>query len=421
MERLARRGGLWANPDFLRLWGGQAISDFGSMVSRTAIPFLAVLTLEATPGQVAGLRLAGEIPAFLVVLVAGVWVDRLRRRPLMIGADLARALLLGAIPLFWWLGWLSIWSLCAIVAVVAVLTVLFDVAWSSYLPGVVEENQVVDANGKLTTTALVAEASAFSLSGWLVQWLTAPLAILVDAASFLGSAVMLARIEVEEPTPPPAEERIGIMAEAAEGFRTIRADARLRAVVISETALNLSGALFGTVYLIYMVRELGFRPGVLGMIFAVGGITSLGGVWLSRRLSGRVGVGLLLAGAVGVVALGQALPALARDATVVGAGFLILQQCIVDPAWTLAELTGRSLRQVVVDERTLGRVNASVRLFEFGMQIVGVVLAGWLSGVIGVRGVIWLAAGVAAVGALLILRSPARTAPPLGGVVVETG
>src|SRR5918992_6262274 len=218
-----RRGGLWRNTNFVNLWGAATVSTFGSLVTRTALPFTAILVLDASPPAIGILRIAELLPGFLFGLVAGAWVDRLRRKPIMIATDLGRALLIVTIPLAAFLGWLGLGQLYVIAALVSVLSVFFDVAYQSFLPSLVENEELVEANSKLSAAMSVAEASAFSSAGWLIQLLTAPIAMLVDALTFIASAGLVARIR--EPDlkvePGQAASRPSIASEVMEGLRAV--------------------------------------------------------------------------------------------------------------------------------------------------------------------------------------------------------
>jgi hypothetical protein len=285
-----RLTGPWRHPDFVRLWVAEIGSSFGSLVSRVALPFVAILVLDATPFQIALLGIADIVPAFLVGLVAGVWVDRLRRRPVMIAADLGRALVLSTIPLAALLGVLQIGQLYVAVAVWSILTIVFDVARQSYLPTLVRRDELVAGNSKLAASEAVVELSASGVGGWLVQWLSAPYAIVVDAVSFLWSAVVLWRIQTAEPPPAPAAERQPAFREIGEGLRFVSGHPVLRPLAASSALFTCAGRMYGTVFLLYVARELGFQPGVLGLIFALGGATSFVGALAAERIIGRFGI-----------------------------------------------------------------------------------------------------------------------------------
>ena len=272
---------LWRHPDFMKLWSGQAVSVFGSLITRIAIGFTAILYLHASTIAVALLASADILPGFLFGLVAGVWVDRLRRRPLMIAADLGRAALLGSIPLAALFGQLHIAQLFAVTLLAGTLSVCFDVAYLSYLPSLVGPEQLVDGNSKLAASQSVAEVGSFGIAGWLVQLFSGPAAIFIDALTFLWSAASLAIIRTPEPPPPPAADRTSMRTEAVEGLHAVLREPTLRALLFSTTIFSLSGGAVGAVILLFVTRTLGFNTGVLGMIFAVGGVTSLAGAALA--------------------------------------------------------------------------------------------------------------------------------------------
>ena len=191
-------GGLWANHDFIRLWSGQSISELGSQVSQLAIPIVAAISLHASPIVFSLLAVFGFLPFILFALPAGAWVDRMRRRRILIVGDASRALLLATIPLAYWLGVLSIWQLLVIQFVVGVFTVFFDVAYQSYLPQLVHRDHLIEGNSKLQLSVSVAQVAGPSMGGGLIAALTAPYAILADAVSFVVSTVFLFRIRTED-------------------------------------------------------------------------------------------------------------------------------------------------------------------------------------------------------------------------------
>ena len=228
---------LWSNQAFVRVWSAATISIFGSLVTRIALPLAAILVLGSGAIEVAILRSLDLVATLVFGLVAGAWVDRLRRRPVLIWADLGRAALLGSIPLAFALGVLTFWQLLIVSGLAAVLTTFFDSADNAYLPTIVERDQLVPANSALAASGSAAEFMAFGISGFLVQALTAPIAILLDAISYLVSAVLLATIRREEAPPPPREDREPVLAEIREGLRLVRHDPILRAFAGAQMAL----------------------------------------------------------------------------------------------------------------------------------------------------------------------------------------
>ncbi len=306
--------GLWKNADFMRLWSGQTISQFGSMIGGTAMSFTAILVLQATPFQMGVLHAMELIPAVLVGLLAGAWVDRVRRRPLLIGADLGRAVVLASIPLAALMGVLHIQQVYLVTLLVSVLTIFFNVAYRSYLPSLVGKADLIEGNSKLSASASVAEFAGFSLGGWLVQALSAPKAVLIDAVSFIFSAISILLIRAPE-APIPAGEQPNLRLEILEGLRVVWGQPLLRASASAVTILGLSGGMYGALVVLYMSRGLGFSPGILSMFWAIGGISSFIGATLAGRFTRRLGVGLAMAVGLGLSGLSSLLIPLASGAT----------------------------------------------------------------------------------------------------------
>jgi MFS family permease len=415
-----QRGGLWRNTRFVHLWGAATVSTFGSLVTRTALPFTAILLLDASPSAISVLRIAELLPGFLFGLIAGAWVDRLYRKQIMIATDLGRALLILTIPLAAFLGWLGLGQLYIIAALVSVLSVFFDVAYQSFLPSLVKSDELVEANSKLSAAMSVAEASAFSSAGWLIQLLTAPVAMLVDALTFIASAGLVARIREPELKiePSPAEARPSIASEVVEGLRTVWRQPILRGMVVSGLAQNLASGLIGTVFLLYVNQEVGFNPGILGMIFAVGGVSSFIGAMIAGRLP-RFGIGTVMVASLLLAALGDAFVPLATAANAVGVLLLVGQQIVGDSALTVYDINQVSLRQASAPAHVLGRVNASVRVTEFGAVLLGTVIAGYLGETVGLRETLWLGVALSLLGAVILALSPVREVRRIPETAVE--
>jgi MFS family permease len=403
-----RPGSLWGNADFTRLWGAQTVSLFGSLVTRTALPFAAILALDATPFQVALLGAADLAPGVLVGLVAGAWVDRLRRRPIMIAADVGRAALLGSIPLASLLDALSLGQLYLVAFLVGILTTFFDVAYLSYLPTLIERDDLLEGNSKLAASASVAEVGSFGLAGWLVQIFTAPLAILIDAFSFVVSALLLLRIR----TPERAAERPAgdpeIWREIVEGLRAMLQDGLIRWLAAGAIALDLAFRVSGAVFLIFATRELGFRPGVLGMIFAVGGVSSFFGAVLASRVGGRIGMGRAMLLGLVLTAAGQLLVPLAQSASLLAAGLLIAQQLIGDGGATLFIVNEVSLRQAVAPPAIMGRINAGIHFLGLIAMLAGTFLGGLIGENVGLRATLVFGAAIPLLAGIAYAFSPIR-------------
>ena len=260
---MRRPGGLWLHRDFRSLWAAETISVFGTGISQLALPLVAVITLDASAFEVALLGVIEFAPFILISLPAGVWVDRMRRKPILVIADLGRAFLLASIPVAYWLDILTIWQLYVVGFVVGILTVFFDVAYQSYLPSLVARDQLVEGNSKLEISRSAAQLTAPGLSGVLVEAIRAPGTVLVDAISFFLSAIFLFRIRTEERAPQTRAEREagpGMKEEVKEGLRWVFGNRYLRWIAASTATFNFFGNIIFAVYLVFAVRTLGLRP-----------------------------------------------------------------------------------------------------------------------------------------------------------------
>ncbi|MGC1678797.1 MAG: MFS transporter [Candidatus Binataceae bacterium] len=399
---------LWRNPDFLKLWSGSTISEFGSLVTAVALPFAAILALGASPFQMALLRTSEIIPALIMALIAGVWVDRLRRRPILIATDLGRAILLGTIPAAAFAHLLTMPQLYGVTLLAAILGIFFEVAYRSYLPSIVGKDELAEANSKLSASASVAEVGAFSLAGWMVQVLSAPIAILIDAISFLFSAAFVWTIgAAAEPFPhsEAARERLG--RELTEGARFVVNDPILRALVPAIAISTFGNSMFGTEYSLYALRALGFKPGLLGVIFAIGGIGSLAGALMVARISNRFGAGPTMIAGLALWGVGELCVPIARSATTLGAALMIAQQ-LSDGAAMLYYVNLTTLRQTTPPGSMLGRVNATMRFLVLACQLAGTLASGILAEIIGLRATLAIGASANLVAAGRLAISPIR-------------
>jgi MFS family permease len=399
--------GLWAHPDFVRLWAATTTSTFGSLIGGLALSFTAIVFLDASAAEVAILGGCQLVPGFLVSPFAGVWVDRLKRRPIMIVTDLGRAAALFSVPIAAVFDSLTVWQLFAVAAMNSALSVTFESAYRSYLPTLVNRQELLEGNAKLAGTASVAEVASFSLSGWLVQLLKAPGALAIDAATFVASAIFVWRIRQPETEVVRDSEAEHFWHEAVEGMRVVATNGVLRSLAIAEAIQSMAEKVLTTVFLLYLNDELGFSPATLGMIFAVGGVTSIGGAWLANR--GTLffgGIGPTLVVASFFRASGALFMPLCMANDWLGIALLVANQIVTDPFWSLYEIHDVSLRQGITPERVQGRMFANFRLLNFGFAVVGTVAGGVLGSLIGFRETLFVAVGLMYLSVTLLALSP---------------
>jgi MFS family permease len=400
---------IWRNGAFLRVWTAATISIFGSLITRMALPFVAILVLSAGPIEVAVLRSLDLVAALLVGLVAGAWVDRLRRRPVLIWADLGRAMLLLSLPLTFVLGALSLWQLFAVTILTAVLTTFFDAADNAYLPSIVRQEELMEANSALAASGSAAEFTAFGISGFLIQALTAPVAILVDAATFLVSAVLLASIRRPESAPPPVADRRPVLLEIREGVAIVARDPVLRALAIAQMSQHVLWGVFGATYLLFAFEDLALGPAAIGLIAGAGGFGSLLGALVVGRATRRWGIGRTAIAALVLASVGNAFVPLApAGVPLIAAGFLIAQQLVGDSAVTVYDITEQSVRQATVENRLLGRAASTFQVAAVGAQLVGTIGAGLVAEAFGLRVAAAIAPLGGLAGAVVLWFSPVR-------------
>ena len=397
---------LWHNRDFVRLFTAQAVSTFGSLITRPALPFLAILALNATPVQIAVLRAADYVPGFLIGLFAGVVIDRLRRRPVLIAADIGRALIIGSIPLAAFLGKVYIEQIFIVALLASTLTTFFDVGYESYLPALVPAPRLFEANGKVAASMSVAEVSAFGIAGWLVQIFTAPVAILIDAITFVLSAGFIAGIRTPEVRTAQIAQQPGVIRDISEGIGILAREPTLRAIAAALAALEFSFGILGTIISLYALRELGFSPGPLGLIFAVGGAVSLIAAIFAGRITSRFGAGPTMVGGLVLTAVGILLLPLAHGAGLMAFVLLVGQQVIGDGGATIFDIDQSSLRQTLAPAHALGRINAATRSAGLGATLLGIAVGAFLAQGAGYRVAMVTGAAAVLLGALALLTAP---------------
>jgi MFS family permease len=396
---------LVGQPAFRRLWMGQSISELGSQVTTLALPLAAVLVLRASTFQVGLLTTAGYAAFLLVGLPAGAWVDRLRRRPIMIAADAVRVLALASIPVAYWLGVLTLGQLYAVTFVAGVASVFFDVAYMSYLPGLVGLDHVVDANGKLQATVSLAQVGGPSVAGVLVGALGAPVAFLADAASFVVSVGSLLAIRQREPA-PERSGRSTMRAEVAEGIAFVAREPILRMISGCTSTWNLFSSAIYAITVVFLVRQVHLQAAAIGLIMSAGAVGGVIGGLSASLLRRRLGS----ARVIWVSAIVTAPFALLIPVTSPGAGlaFFGVSTFVTSFGGVVYNVSQASFRQLLCPPGLLGRMNATVRFIVWGTLPLGGLLGGALGGWLGNREAIWVCAAGITLAPAWLLASPLR-------------
>jgi MFS family permease len=398
---------LWRHADFLKLWAGQTVSELGSVVTRTAVPLVALLLLGAGPSEMALLVVSASLAVLLVGLVAGAWVDRLRRRPLLIWSDAIRAVLLLSIPVAHVFHVLGMPQLYVVAFFEACLGSLFDAAYPAYVPSLIGVERVVEGNAKLATSGSIAEIGGPGLAGALVQFFSAPFAILVDAVSFAVSAVSLVLIRTPEPARPPRTEASPIRGEILEGLQLVRRHRVVFPMALRSIIAHVAGSFYGVLYTLYLLQELHLNPLLLGIVISAGGVGSLVGSLFAQRVINRLGIGpALIWTAVGASILGILTP-LAQGPLLLATAMVFIPQLVGDGLQTIESVAEISLIQGLIPDRVLGRVNATLEVFSHGIAYpIGALAAASIAGVVGLRGGIAIGWAGMAFSLLLLVLSP---------------
>ena len=398
---------LWRHRDFLKLWIGETVSEFGSQVTQLALPLAAAVTLRATPAEMGILSALQMLPFLLISLPAGVWVDRMRRRPILIAGDLVRAVTLLGVPLAGITGHLSMPLLYAVSLVTGAATVFFDVSYQSYMPALVEREHLIEGNSKMELSRSAAQFGGPGIGGVLVGLLGAAEAILFDSLSFFFSAAMLLLIGKAEPAPAPAHERRHMVHEIREGLGVVLGNRVLRSIAATTATSNLFSSISFATLILFATRDLRLDAVRIGLAFALANLGAMAGAVLAGRMATRIGLGNTLMIAIFGSSVANLLVPIAVPATAMA--LLFVAMFIGTAGSTLYNINQVSLRQSITPDRLQGRMNASMRFIVWGVFPVGSLIGGALGTVIGIRAAI----AVGAVGGLLavlwLVFSPVRT------------
>jgi MFS family permease len=417
--RLWPSGGLWRHPDFLKLWSAETVSQFGTQISLLALPLVAIDVLHVSAFKVAALTTAEYLPFLLVTLPAGVWVDRLRRRPILVAGDLARAGLLASVPIAYAFDVLTIWQLFGVGFFVGIATVFFDVAYQSYLPSLVARQQLVDGNAKLEISRSSAQIGGPGLAGILVELLKAPVAVLLDAVSFVVSALFLVRIRKSERSPQEdAAPRRRMRDDLREGLRYVLRHPYLKNIAACTAFFNFFGQFVFVLLLVYARRNLDLSPAVIGLAFMLGNAGLLVGAFTANPITRRLGVG----------------PTIIATSLIGGPMFLLIPfaphghaaLAVIVPAFIVGGFAGTvynvaqvSLRQAITPERIQGRMNSVMRFIVWGVIPLGALSGGVLTTWIGLKETLIVGGIGTCLPFLPVLLSPVRSVREIPEVAEE--
>lgn len=415
---------LWRHADFLRLWAAQIVSAFGARITRTALPIIAVSTLHESAAMVSVLAAMQLVPGVILAMVAGGFVDRGRKRRILIVSDVIRGVLVLSLTVAWELDVLTTAQVLLVGAGVGAASALFQITDVAYLPTLIGRNQLADGNAKLETTEAVAEITGPASAGVLISALGAPLAVLVDAASYFWSAFMLGRIRAREPrraTPPAGSPDAEAMAvrtgdDFRIGWRAIFGHPLVRPIVLTLMVWSIVGGFFTALYTLFCLRELKLSQAVFGVVISMGGIGSLAGAILARSLSRALGVGrtMILASSLSLACtLFIPLAGLAKSYTL-RLGLLVAHQLLSDGFAVAFIILAVTLRQTVLPREVLGRANAALHVCTIGVLPVASILAGVLAELLGVEAAVWVGVLIGLVAPAFLWRLRALRDMPIG-------
>lgn len=400
---------LRSQPDFLKLWGSETVSMFGTAITTLALPLTAITLLDATPAQMGVLGAAQFLPFLLLSLPLGVWVDRRARRPLMILANVGRAALLAMIPLAAAAGWLRMDTLYPVALIAGTLDVLFHLSYSAYLPGLVGTARLVQGNSSLQASASVAEIAGPGLAGVLIGWLGAPGALLLDAGSYVLSALGISSIRHRELPPARAERPVHLLTEVREGLGLVFRHPMLRAMVIEAAIFNGAMQALGTLFVLYATRDLHLSPAQIGLIFGAGGVGALLGSVFAGPLARRVGFGRALVMAAALACVAPLLVPAIHGTPAITVPLLMLAYALEGVGVAASSIHHLSLRQALTPPELLGRMSASYRTVTYGVLPLGALLFGVLGQHVGLNAALWVGTAVTATGWLWVRFSPVWT------------
>ena len=401
------RKSLWKDPDFLKIWTAQSTSNLGRMMM--VVPLVAILILEARPYQMAILGGATTAAGLAFGLLAGPWIDRSRRRIVLVITDLGSAAALASVAVAHFLFELHIEHLYAVAFVNGSLGIFNEVATRSYLPSLIERDRLLEANSKIAASDSVVEQIGFSVGGFIAQLASAIAASIVQTVTFLVSGLLILAIRKPEPVPPKPATRPNIRREIADGYRFIGHNRILLVMAISGVTLAGAGGIYGGMITLFAISEIGFLPGPLGVIYGLGGVSSLIGALFATRVTQRFGIGnTMFLGAFIYGVIGFLIP-LSPTQIWIAAIFFILPQLFGDGFMIMHDINRRSLQQSVIPENYLGRVIGAMKVSEMAAALVGVSISGVVAETMGLRAALFIGSVLMVIAAVILLHPAIRS------------
>ncbi len=404
-----RPQGLWRHPNFLKLWVGGTVSAFGSQITFLALPLTAVLVLDASPLQMGILAAIGGLPSLAFGVGVGVWVDRLRKRRVMIVADYGRALLLLSVPIAAWLQVLRIEHLYAVALGTGTLGMFFGVANRSILPALVSREKLVEANSKLAIGTSASQVAGPGVGGVLIHLVTAPVALVVDAATFVISAIALRGIRLAEAVPSASETGDSFLKQAREGLAVVGRNRILLPIAVAIGGIAVFNAMFEAVWLLYVNKQLQVEPLAFGFLFAVSSVGFMVGAFVAERLIRWLGPGPAMIVAIVIAALSDLVTPLAGGPLAAVVVLLTTSMFLFGIGATVYGVCQGSLRQATTPLRLQGRMNGIMNTLEIGLVPLGALAGGVVAEAFGMRPTLFVAAGLEFAVALWLFLSPIRS------------
>lgn len=400
-----QRGDLLRHADFLNVWIAETISHFGAQISLFAVPLIAAVTLGASPLQMGILAAAGRAPQLMLGFIAGAWVDRLPRRPIMIAANVGRMIVTAMIPIAALTGNLTFAFLLTVAVLTGAQSVFFNAAWGALLPGLVGKSHLTDATSKLMGSASLAQVLGPALGGLIIGLVGGPTAMWIPVVTFAASAWLLNRVRSKELRPERPASATSMWAEVGDGLRELWREPAVRALVNSDIVINFGGAVFNAVYVLFLANDLELGSQAIGLVFASGGIGALLGAALAPRVAARFGVGPSIFWSAMAFGIGNLPVPLAFYIQEIALPAIVFSEFVAWFSLMIFSVNRFALRQVLTPDHLLGRIGASSATLTSSAILFGSLAGGILGEILGVHAALYVSITIMGVAALWIWRS----------------